>query len=254
MFVPCRKCVVCIKRYVNEWTIRLIDEAEHSDGICLFLTLTYENEPLNYSKEHCNEYIKSLRNSFRTNSFRYFLVGERGTLGSRRHYHMLLFTDIQAEIYSPLIDLVERKWRHGFSKIAAISPKACAYVAKYITPINGGDKFMLMSRGLGRKRITSQMVGSYDRKPRHYFVQNGYKKPLPRYYKSKLKEHAIVFPTYNQELVEKQYADFDRYLDEWDEYDTKQFSKGKSSYRVQQQEIATQTFLKELSEKKRSTL
>ncbi|UDN67552.1 replication initiator protein [robinz microvirus RP_42] len=249
MFVPCRKCVPCIKRYVNEWTARLVDETLYSTGLSLFITLTYEVEPPEYSKLHTHSYLKSIRNEYPTNRFKYFLVGERGTLSSRRHYHLILYSDIDISRSETYLQFLQGAWSHGFSKIAPVSPKTCAYVAKYITPINDGDKFLFMSRGLGCKRVSPEMVESYSSRPRHYYVSNGYKKPLPRFYKRKLAEHAIVFPTYNEKLLRKQLSQLEDYRIDWDSYDTNQLLAHRDSYRLQQQQIATETFVRSLSEK-----
>ena len=229
MSVPCGKCVACKKKYIQDWTTRLIDESK-TNGRHYFLTLTYAVEPKTYQKRDIQLFLKKLRNYGKSIKLRYFVVGERGEQHNRVHYHAILFTDSMFD----LTPEISRAWTHGFIKAGTVTPKSCAYVCKYIVPVGDDDKFVLMSRrsGIGSQRLTDTFIKSYQESPRHYTYQNGYRKGLPRYYKKKLADHAVVFPRLSDDQSELQrIADYER---EFGQYDTSQFFKGEKTYRQQQ--------------------
>lgn len=246
--VPCRKCVACLKNYISDWTMRLIDESECSKK-CYFLTLTYANEPEGYVKEHIQKYLKKIRNGNPTKIIRFFIVGERGNIGDRVHYHGIIFTDSFSDISQCLIDF----WTHGFSKIGTVTPQSCSYVAKYIVPQSNSSVFKLMSRrpGIGAGKITPTYLRSQELNPRG-FVQSGrFRKRLPRFYKDRLKSNGIILPlpdsgeTYRLSVETRREYDL-----QFGQYDHDRFWQGKSSYYDQESEIMQRSFDKRLSKKK----
>lgn len=242
--VPCGKCVACKKNYVQDWTIRLIDESK-MEGRHYFLTLTYSDEPLAYSKEHIQKFIKKLRNELSSITIRYFICGERGSLRGRVHYHAILYTSSYIDISSNLVD----SWSYGFIKIGSVTPRSCAYVAKYIVPTDPVDRFLLMSRkpGIGFGKITSEYIRSQEQNPRGYITQGGYRKSLPRYYRTKLSEHAIVFP--KQSLADQQ-RPLIAYEEEHGDSDLARFKSGLPTYREEQHTNEEFLYLREEARRK----
>lgn len=232
--VPCRKCAACKKAYVNEWTLRLINEAS-SQGRHYFVTLTYEHEQDDYRPDHIKNYLKSIRKKlerkYGNNSIhiRYFIVGERGDLNNRVHYHGIIYTDT----FQDISEILDSFWSHGFTYFGTVSGKSCAYVAKYIVPLDGCSSFKRMSTrpGIGYVRLSDAVIRSYSLNPRLYITENGFKRSLPRYYKKKLQEHAIVFPRPDPRRDIDSLA---AYEEKYSDYDRLQFWSGGKSYREQQ--------------------
>ena len=205
----CGKCPVCRKRYVSDYTIRLQEEDKVSSS-SFFITLTYapEHVPLTETnqmtlvKQHHKNFIKALRKRNKA-TIRYFGVGEYGDLGSRPHYHIILFNLEDAkligkskegypEYYSKAVD---KSWNKGNIQIRAVGFESIAYTLSYM---NKGRKighhpndprepeFNLKSKGLGKAWLTEENIKQAILQGRNYMTVNGYKKPMPRYYKDKI--------------------------------------------------------------------
>lgn len=247
LIVPCNKCIFCQKKYIADWTCRLIDESRNP-GYHYFITLTYENAPDNYVLSDIQNYIKKIRNHVtKTNSIRYFIVGERGDLHGRVHYHGIIFSSSYTDIRTVIMD----SWCHGFTKIGTVTPQSIGYVCKYIVPLAGNDKLLVMSRkpGLGSNRLRPSFVKSQQNNPRGYYIQNGFKKRLPRYYKDKLKQYDVELP---RQSYKDQLAELDVYDREYGLYDEKQFWRKGKSYKQQLEENVRYTFEKSKKGKKES--
>lgn len=128
--VPCGKCLECLKKYQNDWSIRIFEHLQ-SVGLGLFVTLTYrenvtyrdfkktypyacKNLPLppqqcvprvidkTTGETYRTVYKKHIQNCFKRfrqyrkkkgldNPFSYFLTAEYGPRTARPHYHMIVF-------------------------------------------------------------------------------------------------------------------------------------------------------------------
>lgn len=247
--VPCRKCVACKKKFISDWVIRLIDESKNQ-GRHYFITLTYAIEPDDYSIDHIQQFLKKLRYDSRPNKLRYFIVGERGSDTNRVHYHGIVYTDTFVDLSQNIIE----NWEHGFCYLGSVTPKSCAYVAKYIVPTDNDVSFRLMSRrpGLGSRKISSEYVRSQSQNPRGYFYSNGYRKGLPRYYRNKLSEHGIVLPSAPLSVGYDQIVEYES---QHGNDDLARLKRGDPTYREQQQSLASDLYLREqkgLLKKKRT--
>ena len=152
--LPCGKCLGCIARRRQEWTIRMVHEAQMRDE-AVFLTLTYDQDHLpadgslaRPGKGIMSDFTSQLRNKL--GPFRYFLVGEYGSENLRPHYHAILFFDDSSngkrtafpDRYEwmqrhgePVFrsDVLEHCWPHGYSTIQPVNEASIRYVAGYTT-------------------------------------------------------------------------------------------------------------------------
>ena len=147
--------------------------------------------------------------------FRFYSVGEYGERTSRPHYHGNYFgldiPDIRAvgrRDGFPVFEseIVNKAWGKGFVTIGAVSSASCGYVTKYLmkdsswqndyeyTHLQTGEivqrekPFRLMSRRPGLGFDLYQKYES-DFFPSDFcYDNNGNKRPVPAYYRSKLKE------------------------------------------------------------------
>lgn len=211
--VPCGKCLACLERRRNDWSIRLAEEYRGSDS-AHFITLTYNDENIPYSEESglptlskrdVTLFMKRLRSNLSKAGeypnllgkivkkpkihvkIKYFLQGEYGSNFNRPHYHMILFNFPMQYDY-----LIEYSWAKGFIHYGEVTQASIHYTTKYILSKLEGDfcgiqkPFALMSKGLGltyAKRLfryhNQNMVETYT-------AIGGEKFPLPRYIKDKL--------------------------------------------------------------------
>lgn len=174
---------------------RLLQEDKVSTSSC-FVTLTYDTEfvPITEKgfmtlrKSDVQKWIKRLRKTI-DSRIKYYLVGEYGPKTLRPHYHAILFnTD-----GNTVVDT----WRKGNIVIGDVSGASVSYTAGYISkpgpriPLHAGDdrspQFSLMSKGLGKNYLSDGIVDWHLADvTRNYVVQDGFKIPLPRYYRKKL--------------------------------------------------------------------
>lgn len=206
--VPCGKCSYCRKRFLNDWTQRIIAESSNP-GRHYFLTLTYAEEPADYEKAHIDKFLKTLRNEFRNIKFRYFIVGERGSNFGRIHYHAILWTNSFENLQSH----ISEAWIHGFSYFGTVTPCSCAYVAKYIvTPNPDESLFRVMSRrpGIGRCKLTDRYIASQLQNPRRYYYDKGFRKGLSRYYTKLLEDNGVIFPRQSYESQLEPYIEYEQ--------------------------------------------
>lgn len=147
--VPCGKCIECAKRYSDEWSLRIMDEAKQYKQNC-FLTLTYNNENLPQngcvSRREVQLFIKSLRQAVLPVKIRFFACGEYGSLRGRPHYHIIIFGWSPSDLIFLKRDksgvslfrssLVERVWKKGFSSVGELTYDTALYCAKYMQKLN----------------------------------------------------------------------------------------------------------------------
>jgi len=211
--VPCGKCVSCLERRRNDWSIRLNEELRISQS-AVFLTLTYRDENIPYDestgeitlkKSDIQNYMKKLRVSLSrgisTTNFlgksvktpkndvkiKYFMQGEYGSKKDRPHYHMILFN------FPSNIDyLLEKLWIHGFVHYGECNKATIHYCTKYmITKYDPDFKdrvkpFALMSKGLGKSYADRNGAWHRETEKPTYTMIGGTQYPLPRYLKDKI--------------------------------------------------------------------
>lgn len=195
--VPCGKCLPCVKRHAAQWSLRLMQEAKRSSS-ALFVTLTYavkhvpitENRFLTLEPKHVTDFMKRLRK--RTDEkIKYYVVGEYGEKQFRPHYHMILFNANED-------DVVEEWKEYGDVHIGYVEGASIGYTLKYMhkkgrIPMHDRDdrhpEYARMSKGLGTNYLTEEKLQWHlkDLSNRMYSVTHeGYKVPLPRYYKERI--------------------------------------------------------------------
>lgn len=209
--VPCGWCAGCRYEASRQWMVRAMHErAMHRHA--WFLTLTYNDESLpengSLNPLHLKRFFKDLRRSTR---FRYYAVGEYGSLSSRPHYHALLFGPDFLDKYpwtngngsdvwrSPF---VESLWRYGNSELGTLTYASAAYVTGYVRkklrakdaedrylradpdtgelfPVTPEFSRMSLRPAIGRRWIEKYWRDVY---PRDFVVVNGRECKPPRYY------------------------------------------------------------------------
>jgi len=218
MAVPCGRCVFCLARRRNDWSLRLQAELRHAQ-FASFVTLTYDDEhlprtPKEYpdmwlptgtlSKRDLQLFLKKLRKFQETKvpeyhsdnkspQIRYFIVGEYSDK-DRPHYHALLFN-----VHTLTEGHISAIWGNGFVHVGKVQEGSIHYTTKYMLKnVNERIKeseekdrtaeFALMSRrpGIGNSYITQSKT--YHRKSGKSQVRNdsGQLSPMPRYYREKI--------------------------------------------------------------------
>lgn len=144
--VGCRKCWQCKENRVNDWVGRCIAESRHCTA-ARSITLTYggdnkltgekplEAKVLLYSD--VQKYFKRLRRA--GYKFKYFAVGEYGTVKGRAHWHIMIYFSGRKADGSPAMPAHElgkrfkcEYWSAGFSHWEEPTPAAIRYVCKYV--------------------------------------------------------------------------------------------------------------------------
>lgn len=189
--VPCGKCAGCLTARRNEWTFRLFEESKNHLKTC-FLTLTYNDDNLEYlnnvatiNKATLQKFIKRLRKNIK---FRYYAVGEYGSNTMRPHYHLIIFGfDNQSE------KIVLDSWKLGNITLGTLTPASIHYTAKYHVnktnyPEGANKPFALMSLkpAIGFSYIEKAKSFHNHNIEHSFYMHNGIKNPLPRYYKKML--------------------------------------------------------------------
>lgn len=207
--VPCGKCAACLSRRKRDWMFRLFQEY-HDHSTAAFVTLTYRDADVPYvvdkygccirtlRKNDLQLFMKRLRKRL-GKGIRFFAVGEYGSKTSRPHYHLLLFG------YPPkcnIGDVLLKSWTHGHIKVGSVTGASINYCTKYCLIGGIDDKFFAFLDSYGAERpfmvcsnrpaigssyLQSQAVVDYFCNNRTlFYVKDGYKLPLPRYYREKI--------------------------------------------------------------------
>ena len=191
--VPCGKCVVCQNQRRDAWAARL--ELEARGHVCTwFVTLTYNEESLPpfLVKKDLQNFFKRLRKKL---SCRHFSCGEYGALGSRPHYHCIIFFDTRLD-KDACYDLVSQCWKYGFVMVDEATPGRMRYVAKYTVksildiPENVPPPFAQMSRkpGIASQWFESNIDYFHD----YLLLESGAREQLPRYFLNKLDPVEVI--------------------------------------------------------------
>lgn len=203
LLVPCGKCPHCLARRRSEWAFRLKEHAKKSNN-AYFITLTYDNQflPLDkngvahVSKRDCQNFMKRFRkylNRFDKTQLSFYLCSEYGPETLRPHYHLLLF-DLPQELCNDkmLYEVLMKTWKMGFVQCGTLADGGSAYVCKYVLhPIEDFPDFLtrpfsLMSKGIGAKFVTPEMV-DYCYSQGTYILKRGKDIDIiPRYLRQKI--------------------------------------------------------------------
>lgn len=145
--VPCGKCIPCLANRREEWTSRIIMEAQNHRESC-FLTLTYNNENLPpdrcLRREEMQAFFKRFRKAIHPRKVRYFYCGEYGTKDGRPHYHAIVFNwpsclfigrrDVQSrgvDCLCPSCLPIVNAWGKGHIRNLEMNAQRARYTAKY---------------------------------------------------------------------------------------------------------------------------
>ena len=164
----CGQCTPCRINKRRLWTTRMLLEAKtHHESS--FVTLTYSEENLQTLKapspglfslepDHLKNYVKRIRRAIAPHKIRTYGVGEYGTKTQRPHYHIVLFGMPHCVYGQPKIgrkrvslekdgeryweinqckckpcQLVQKKWKYGFTLNGTLTKDSAAYVCGYVT-------------------------------------------------------------------------------------------------------------------------
>lgn len=183
----CGKCPQCLRDDRREWEFRMLQEYKVTYKGA-FVTLTYSNDNLNYSKtlkpqlyySDVQKFMKRLRFSYEKVvpqaekcPITYWCCGEYGKNTGRPHYHLIIFGLDKKYYY-----LIKKCWQLGFIYIGYnMSSKCISYVSKYVqkqgsikrlSSLIGSDAwcqengvtppFRHMSLGLGKSYLSKYIV------------------------------------------------------------------------------------------------
>lgn len=213
--VPCGRCINCLSRKRNEWTIRIrLEELTSSFGVSV-VTLTYNDNNLPFSSKgfptlnfvDVQLWLKRFRKLLSSEfiSLRYFICGEYGDTFNRPHYHCILFfnkddKEVTFKQWSmtSLYKYLSSSWTLGLFEIDEPNPAYLHYCTKYALKDNGNTNRpdescvkpgSLMSRkpALGSSYLTTEMVKYYKSNiDNNILYQDGFKYPLPRSFRQKI--------------------------------------------------------------------
>lgn len=198
LLIPCGYCVNCLKRKSQEWTSRLLKEAENHK-YCYFITLTYDTiyndetgEIKDINKRDLQLFLKRYRKQYGVN-LKYYITGEHGETTGRPHYHAIFFQDkeipdlrfYKENLY--ISDPFAKTWSFGNCLISKqVNESSIKYTIAYTLKKLGEEKIVLMSKGLGLDYFKDNKENIKDHDG--FYVLNGFKSKPITYFKRKLKE------------------------------------------------------------------
>lgn len=171
MYVPCGKCRLCRKHYVDDWCTRCMCESASSDFPPLFITLTYRPEDRPESADDCKRdfqlFMKRLRINvsrhlnIQDHELRYFARSERTPKNKYWHIHFMLwnmpFVSVREgdrNSFQSLIRFIQEDcWSHGITRVERCRDNSGSYVLKYALKDDNPEYWQLASRrnGIGNK-------------------------------------------------------------------------------------------------------
>ena len=146
--IPCGSCRECLNDISRQWAFRIMYEASQYDNN-YFITFTYNDDNVGDNRldtlffQKFNKKLKMyLKRRGCKTDFRFYGVGEYGSLNARKHYHCIYFN----------LDIPDLKYHHidrnhqlhfesrflndvynqvGFIDIAGVDIGSACYVARY---------------------------------------------------------------------------------------------------------------------------
>lgn len=219
--LPCGRCLGCKTARATQWARRCQHEAsqyEHNT----FITLTYADENLpshrELQPERLQQFFKRLRKRAtykrgtivgdHRRNIRYFACGEYGEKSGRPHYHAILFNAgfsdrrrVGKDLYES--EILNDLWPYGSNRVGEATPAAASYIAQYSMKKQGGAgtiaeggvwipaPFLRMSL---KPAIGADWLKQYKSDLTHgYVIDKGFKSPIPRTYKERLKREDPQF-------------------------------------------------------------
>lgn len=220
--VPCGKCPSCLARRSRHWIFRLLQEEKIHKTSC-FITLTYSPAALPRSsrglatlqRADLQLFWKNLRYRSGSTTLKYYACGEYGEQFQRPHYHAIVFDAGTEE------DIIA-SWPHGLVHFGKVSGASIAYTCEYMNkqrkiPLFAGDdripEFSVMSKKMGMNYLDTNSK-LHKQELRSFVVDNnGYKVPMPRYYRDKLftddekriinSHHQLIFEEAEQKMIDE---------------------------------------------------
>lgn len=211
--LPCGQCLSCRLEKVADWTTRLVHESKFHDEM-MFITLTYQNDPITLIKKDVQNFMKRLRKSVYPKKIKFFACGEYGENYARPHYHIIVFghefpdkkhiktTETGEKLY--ISDSLTNLWKRGICNFGNVTPASCRYVAGYVVKkITGARKdeyyqgrlpeFVTMSRGNRLNPENSIGRQWFDKYHNELFVDDfviidGKKSKIPKYYEKRMEK------------------------------------------------------------------
>lgn len=224
--VACGRCRACRINRTTEWTTRLLHEMRcHHDAV--FVTLTYSDKFLpaqgSLSKRDLQLFFKLLRRQLGSDRpIRYFACGEYGERKGRPHYHCIIFGISRFEFKlimdawsRPILDRQGKKirWKGEIiseymcewdkieldKAIGTVTEQSTRYCSSYCqkqlfkkkeeyASVRKIREFTLCSRNPGIGSVFAQRFIK-DWLSNGYIAVEGKKRPIPRYYFTKVSEH-----------------------------------------------------------------
>lgn len=152
--IPCGKCIGCRIDYSRDWADRMTYHSFGKENSSYFITLTYDDDHLSkldhspiydiysLSKDDMTDFIKSLRNHFRSSELDFYYSSEYGDSSFRPHYHLIIYNlpldDLEfwkldnegQAIYTS--ELIHRLWKKGLCSVQSFAWLNAAYTASYV--------------------------------------------------------------------------------------------------------------------------
>lgn len=196
LLIPCGSCPNCIKRRSQEWTSRLLLESK-KHKYSYFITLTYDDEHLTeINKRDIQLFLKRYRKKYDL-ELKYYVCGEHGETTSRSHYHAVFFQDKEIpglEFYANNLYISKEfasVWSLGNCLISKqVNERSIKYTIAYTLKKLGEEKIVLMSKGIGLDYFKDNKKALMDHNG--FYIQNGFKQPLPPYFLRKLKASSDI--------------------------------------------------------------
>lgn len=186
IYVPCGKCVNCLKKISDEWTMRVMLEYDHGNwDSSFFVTFTYDDGHLHddgVNKRDLQLFHKRLRKA--GFHFKYVVISEYGSHTKRPHYHGIYF-GLPEYIFDDY-------WEHGFVYVKPVNIDNIRYVCGYhilkneFKPEGSNDNFKLSSKGLGLSSFSKFELENAKRNDWKFLVDyDGNFHSIPRYFRKK---------------------------------------------------------------------
>lgn len=213
----CGKCFNCLSNRRDSWLYRLLHESLDSFA-SYFVTLTLDDEHYdgNVHKSHLQKFFKTIRNVLP--SFKYYAIGEFGSITKRGHYHAIIFfkSPVYFESYHygfNISEIIDRFWKLGNILCVPANASCLNYVLHYHVrpkfPFGKRDRehktFCLFSKNLGLsslfdkdgniKKDIEYMLTSTPNRIVSDFLGRTF--VLPRYFVKKAKENGL--PVYSDD-------------------------------------------------------
>lgn len=191
--VPCGKCIECLQLRTHDWEFRLRIEQLNSLA-SYFLTITYEDSFLPHNGVEVSDMQKFFKRLRKRNiKFKYYCIGEYGTINKRPHYHCIIFIKEKFIPLNEFHSLCISSWTKGFIKLSPLSRGRIHYCIAYLIgqkQIEGKNKqFTCMSKqpGIGADALNNkQFVLDLYKNNFQSVISNGRRIHCPRYFKKKL--------------------------------------------------------------------